>query len=621
VYELATGVSPRLDRRRFRLARPRLERAAFVLAGVRLRLARRALTLATGLAAAVPVIAATVKAVRDGWVPGADQAIIATRAYDVFTSHPPLVGQYTLAGQVTGKVTHSLGPMLFWLLAIPAHFGDAASMTWTMGALNTLSIVGAVALARRRGGLVLMFASGLAIALMCQSLAAETFHDVWNPSAGLFPFTLLIFLCWSLACGEHRLLPLTALVASFAVQTHLMYLPPTAGLLVVALGGLALWVRSHRRSGETDPPAPGRRSLLLWSAAAIAVLALCWSAPVIDELSERPGNMTLVVRSATSHEPTLGASAGWHAVVRAVGVQPWWLHEPSDRWVRKYDVRATPATGAVASCPALLAGLALVLVIGLARRRRDVASGALIGLVLCGTLAAVAASTPTPRLLSATLGYTMWWGSQVGMWVWLVLAWAGWLGVWWLLHALARLRASRRAGERRASRDPAARLPAYAPALVRVVAGILGVLATAAVGSAVAKTEKPDEHAPLYRPAAALAAHLDRAVAPGRTVELLGSLNIATMPIKPALRYFLVRHGVRPLAPGSFLRLGSWYELYGRPYQSVVYVENGIRAPATGLRLLDRVHFTTGWGPEIVSLWIYPHGRAPRVRRARQQAR
>jgi hypothetical protein len=147
------------------------------------------------------------------------------------------------------------------------------------------------------------------------------------------------------------------------------------------------------------------------------------------------------------------------------------------------------------------------------------------------------------------------------------------------------------------------------------------VLATAAVGSAVAKTEKPDEHAPLYRPAAALAARLDRAIAPGRTVKLLGSLNIATMPIKPALRYFLVRHGVRPLAPGSFLRLGSWYELYGRPYQSVVYVENGIRAPGTGLQLLDRVHFTTGWGPEIVSLWIYPHGRAPRVRRARQKPR
>src|SRR2546429_5454911 len=112
-------------------------------------------------------------------------------------------------------------------------------MTLTMGAVNSLAIVGAVALARRRGGVILMFATALAIALMCQSLAAEAFHDVWNPSAGLFPFTLLIFLCWSLACGEYRMLPLTVLVASFAVQAHLMYLPATVGMLAIGIGGPA----------------------------------------------------------------------------------------------------------------------------------------------------------------------------------------------------------------------------------------------------------------------------------------------------------------------------------------------------------------------------------------------
>jgi hypothetical protein len=222
-------------------------------------------------------------------------------------------------------------------------------------------------------------------------------------------------------------------------------------------------------------------------------------------------------------------------------------------------------------------------------------------------------------VLSATLGYTMWWGSQAGMWVWLMLAWSGWLGLGWLLGALARLRASRRDPGRASSGEAAARRGASAPALARALACILGVLATAAVGRVVANTEKPDEHAPLYRPTAALAARLDRAIPRGGTVELLGSLNIATMPIKPALRYFLVRHGVRPLATGSFLRLGNWYEVYGRPYQAVVYVENGSRAPAKGVQLLDRVHFTTGWGPQTVSLWVYRHGRGPRP--ARQKVR
>jgi hypothetical protein len=207
----------------------------------------------------------------------------------------------------------------------------------------------------------------------------------------------------------------------------------------------------------------------------------------------------------------------------------------------------------------------------------------------------------------------------VGMWVWLMLAWAGWLGIGWALRAVVRLRASRR-GPSRVPRGRASgrRLPA-ARALARALACVLAVLATAGVGAVVAGNEKPDEHVALYRPAAALAARLDHAIPSGRTVKLLGSLNIATMPIKPALRYFLVRHGVRPLAPGSFLRLGRWYELYGRPYQAVAYVENGIRAPAKGVQLLDRVRFTTGWGPQVVSLWLDRRGRAPR--HARQHVR
>ena len=555
----------------------------------------------------------SVKAVRDGWVPGADQAIIATRAYDVFTSHTPLFGQYTLAGEVTGRVTHSLGPMLFWLLALPARFGGPASMTWTMGALNTLAIVGVVVLARRRGGIVLMFAAALAVALMCQSLAAETFHDVWNPSAGLFPFTLLIFLCWSLACGEYRLLPLTMLVASFVVQAHLMYLPPAAGLLAVGVGGLAIGLLAAKRHDAAAGAAPGRRTLLLWAAAALAVGAICWSAPAIDELRGHPGNLTLIARSASASKATLGASAGWHAVVRAVGVGPWWLHVPHDRWQRKYDVRSVPSGAAVRSCVALLAALMLALVIGVVRRRRDVASGALIGFVLCGGLAAVAAATPTPRVLSATLGYTMWWGSQVGMWVWLMLAWSGWLGLGWLIRRLAALRASRGAP----GRSPAARIgrvPSFLPMLAKGLAGVAGVLATAAVGGAVATKGKPDEHRPTYRPTAALAARLESVVPSGGTVELVGSLNIATMPIKPALRYFLVRHGVRPLARGSNLRLGDWYELHRRPYQNVIYVNDGTRRPVGGARLVDRARFTDRWGPQVVSLWISRHPRAGKTR-------
>lgn len=560
------------------------------------------------------MIVSTVAATRAGWVPGADTAIVATRAHDVLSSHPPLVGQYSLAGEVTGHVIHSLGPMLFWLLALPANYGPTASLIWTMGAVNTLAIVGAVALARRRGGLALMFAAALAIALMCQSLAAETFHDVWNPSAGLFPFTLLIFLCWSLACGEYRLLPLVALVSSFVVQAHLMYLPPTLGLLAVGLGGLAL-----SRIGEVRG-----RPVLRWGLAALAVGAICWSAPVVEELSARPGNLTLVAEAATARQSTVGASAGWHAVARAVGIRPWWLYVPKTRWERKHDVRSRPSSHTIVSCLALLGALLLTMLVAFLRRRRDVATAALIGFVLCAALAAIAASTPAPRVLSATLGYTMWWGSQVGMWVYLILAWSLWLVLAWSAHALAPSVRRRLSG----SREPRHRTPpdragshkraagsasAVAPALACVVA--LG--AVVAVGGAVASIERPDEHRSAYRPTASLAAHLERVIPAGATVELRGTLDVATLPMKPSLRYFLVRHDVRVLGRGSYLRLGTWYELYDRPFEDIVWVDDGTRSPAPHARLVERVRFRDGLGAQVVSLWVlavHGHGASGAAR-------
>ncbi len=597
---LRSGLARRLPRLRPSLARLRpslaglrrsLARLRPSLPGVASRLGQALLTLAAGLAAAIPVIAATVEAVQAGWVPVADRGIIATRAHDVLTSHMPLVGQYSLAGEVTGRVTHSLGPMLFWLLAPTAYSGSDVGMTVTMGALNTLCILGAVALARRRGGRLLMVMSAVAIALMCQSLAAETFHDVWNPSAGLFPFTLLIFLCWSLACGEHRLAPLTVLVASFTVQTHLTYLPPTLALLAVGIGGLAVGSLARRRRG-----APGlrRRALVGWGLATLLVAAFCWSATIDGQLTEHPGNLTLVLESATKPKATLGEEVGWHAVVHAVGIAPWWLQTPRSRWQRKYEVRSTPSALARSSTIAMLTVLALVAILALVRRRRDVATLALTALVLCPALGAVAASTPTPRRLSATLGYTMWWGSQAGMVVWLALAWTLALVLSWTVRRLAR-----------GAPRPAGRLLALGSVLLT----LLGTATAAAVGDAVAAQGTPDEHAALYRPIKAIDARLAPLVPRGGSVLLEGPLDGATEPVKPSVRYFLVTRGTRVLAPGSSLRLGAWYELYHRPYREAIYLSDVPRAPVKHVPLAFAVSFREGAKVSTVYVWISHRAR------------
>jgi hypothetical protein len=519
------------------------------------------------MAAGLPVVVSTVHAVQIGWEPTDDKGIIATRAYDVLTGHSPLVGQYSEAGIVIGRATHDLGPMLYWVLALPARLGDPVWMAVTMGIVNFAAVLATVALARRRGGRPLMLATAIAIPLMCISLPAEAFHDIWNPSAALMPFLLLIFLCWSVACGDAYLLPVAVLVASFVVQAHLGYLAASAGMLLVALAGVAV----------------GGRRRVPWALTAVLVALICWEPAIINEATGHPGNLTLVARTATTSKPTLGLHVGENAVARAVGVKPWWLIDPATRWDRKYDVAAPQSPLRVVSTIALLIALGAIAIVGVLRRRRDLATAGAIGLILCAALAAVAAQTPTTPVLAATLAYSLWWGSQCGMWVWLIVAWSA--------YVLARALAVEH------------RLPAWSRG-VAMPAGIAGLAVAGIAGTAASAAEKPDQHVALYRPIAAIDARLNQTIAPNRTVRYDGTLDVATQPVKASIRYDLARRGDRVLSRGASFRNGRWYELDHRPYGAVITVTDRPRRPSRRASELFHVGFTESGTRSAVYTWI-----------------
>jgi hypothetical protein len=525
------------------------------------------LTLAAGLAAAVPVIASTVRGLAEGWVPFGDQAIIATRAYDVFTSHMPLLGQYSASTHVTKHFTYSLGPLLYWLLALPARLGPPGAIALTMGIVNAAAVVWTVALARRRGGVPLMVAAAVAIALMTRSLGPETYHDPWNPSAAVVPLMLLIFLCWSLACGEYRLLPLAVLTASFAVQCHLAYLLPSLGLLAIGMVGLV----ASRRSVAAPGGHPWR-----WALAALAVLAVCWSAPIVDELSHNPGNITTVVDTGLAHQRTVGWATGWHTVVRAIGITPWWLRTPVDPFYPLTDIRTPPSGLAVGSTIAILALLALATLVGLVRRRADLAAGGAISLVLAASLAAVTAHTPSEPALMSTLGYSLWWGSPAGMAVWLIGGWA-----------LASLIA---AASRPALRRPARprRLPALAPA-----ASVLGLVAAAGAAGAAAAEQQPDQHHSMYRPISRLVPPIERAVPKGTALWLDGSAGFTTV-LRAGVRYQLRQDGIRAFALNASHRLGGWYDLDHHRYDYKVYIQDNDKFPVKLGRVVAHVRWIDG---------------------------
>jgi hypothetical protein len=546
--------------------------------------ARHGVTVLTGLAAALPVIVAGARALANGWLPVADQGTIATRAYDVFTSHSPLVGQYSMASEVAGHRIYDPGPMLFWLLALPARFGGSAALTLTMTALNTAAILASVALARRIGGRALMFAAAAAIALMSHSLGTEALHGIWNPAAGLFALMLLSFTCWSLACGEQWLLPLAVLVGSFVVQCHLAYVAPVLGLL--GIGAIGLIISCLR--GEGDGVARTRRGqhrlgAVLGPALAGLVVALgCWSGPIVDEIKHSPGNLSALASAAGTRGQAEGTSVGWRVLARAVGAPPRWLrapergvHDPSGRQVgavsggdygdtRLRDVWTAPSAFATVSALLVLLALAAITLAAAWARRRDLVAGGVIGAVLCASLAGLASATPVRSVHS--LGYTLWWGSLVGMWVWMLLLWSS--------AVLASGWATGQA--RRWSSGPSA-------ALARVAGrwwplGAAGALIACAL--IVAAAERNDAHVAEFHPLRTIATRLDRAIPRGRTV-LLTQRGLATLPLQPLVKYSLRRRGVHVVGYERGARVGPSYELRRHLYDLQVELTEA-QAPAIG---------------------------------------
>jgi hypothetical protein len=489
---------------------------------------RHRLVLVTGLAASLPVIVSTVNAMSNGWLPLGDDAITAVRSFDVLSTHPPLLGPISSSGMLIGHAVQSPGPMLFWLLAIPVRLGPLGPAVW-MGVVNVCCVIGIVALARRRGGLPLMFAGGAAVAAMCGSLDSHLWHDLWGPAVTLLPFTLLFFLAWSVACGEYRLLPLTALVASFTIQAHLTYILPVAAILTVAVVFLVV-------SKQKIP----RR----WLWGTLAVVAVCWCLPLAEEAVHRPGNVERIVEAATAVKQSYGASGGARTVVRAVGATPGWLEGPRTPFGRVAEVIQDPLPFAIATAVLVLVLLGGLAVAALRSGRRDVAAAAVLALALMVSLFAVVANSPSGNPLFATISYTTWWASPAGMFAWIVLGFGA-------VTLLSR------------GRRPAGRFAG--------ASAVAGIAAVAAVGAVVAAGQNRDRLETMFRSARSIADRV-RADAPrDATLLVTGDTSEIGIAMQSAVAFAMRDEGLR-FVNSSLLGLGTRYDPDSRPHDMVMTV-------------------------------------------------
>lgn len=479
------------------------------------------------LAVCLPILLAVIDAARAGWVPTADAATIVTRSFDMWSPHRPLVGQFSLAGSDGAEQVFSPGPFLYLVLAPAARFGPSWTLPLTMGLLASGCFALALHAARRVGGwwFAVIVAFGLVGTIRASD--AATFVEVWNPWAGLAPFAALVMVCWLVALGNRWWLVPAVVLASFLVQAHLTYLPPSLVLLAVALVG-GWWPGGD--DAEADDAAPETTSRWRPVGGAVAAFLVCWALPLYQQFTTTPGNLTLVREAASAENETFGPSIAVNVWWRASGVIPAFTRTAGTTVAELDEIRVDASPAAWIGTVLLFAALVALGWLGWRRRSREVLVGAVIALGLSIAALAVAARLPLDRLIVAP--YSLRWVVTAGLVPWLVAALAvmrfDLLGRW----------------------TPSATVRRAAPAVA---------VAVLAIGSLT--VPRTDHAAWMIDPARIAGDDLVAATTPGDRI-LLADSGPFEIVMTPALAWSLRRHDRMPVMVRNF-RVGTG-EIYGK---------------------------------------------------------
>lgn len=345
----------------------------------------------------VPFVVATVRALRNGWIPIGDNAYFLVRARDVLTSHHPLLGTWTSASTNTSTNFNNPGPLLFDLWALPAKLFGGPGLAIGAASLNVAAVVGIAVVVRRRVGAVGATVTMLAVGLLAWTIGSELLFDPWQPHSLLFPFFFFLVAAWAFAAGDLVLAPWALGVGSLVVQTHLSYL-----ILVTAVGLWAtaahLWSRRAPSTAATRPPPRlGRVALALG-----LVFAVCWGQALVEQVTaDGQGNLTRLATNGSSTGPTVGLRTGTQVVADTIAVPPFWL-KPSFAEALRTDGGLSAQLDSVDAgfrvSAALMGTLVGVLVLAgaLALRRgdRDATAGLGTAVVALGAGLVTASSLP-----------------------------------------------------------------------------------------------------------------------------------------------------------------------------------------------------------------------------------
>lgn len=240
--------------------------------------------LVAGLVALLvaPLVVGLVALRTPTWYPVLDLAMTEYRVRDVFTGRTPLIGLPGRIGKTLAEQGSHPGPLSFYLVA--PVYRLLGSTAWAMQVATVVIHAGAVAtslvIAHRRGGRRLVAAVALVLAVLLRGYGITLLTQPWNPYLPVLWWVTLLLAVWSVFDDDLAVLPVAVFAASLCAQTHVPYLALSLGF--GALTALAA-VRTVRRTGGVR-----------WVVGALALGAVLWAPPVLDQLTRHPGNLSIL---------------------------------------------------------------------------------------------------------------------------------------------------------------------------------------------------------------------------------------------------------------------------------------------------------------------------------------
>ena len=281
---------------------------------LQVRTANGWIRVASHLVVWATVLIPVITVLNKGWIAIGDNAAIASKAFESLSPSPPLTGLVTTASSGIGHILYDPGPLEFWLLAIPVHLDPVHGELWGAALVAGVALSLAIEAAWSIGKAPASAVVALCCTLLLWASPASFENIAWNANFPMTLFLAAVVIGWAVADGRFGWWPLLVAVSSIAAQTHLIYLLPA--LILSALTPVVGMAITRRMIS--------RRLLLL----GFGVFALCWIAPVGQDLFSRSGNLNALA-SGNSGQHDLGLRYSLHLFGSILGPPPIWTqHQP-----------------------------------------------------------------------------------------------------------------------------------------------------------------------------------------------------------------------------------------------------------------------------------------------------